>query len=438
MLRTNAIALLVCLVVLSACSWFRQENDQPAATLTPAALPAASPSAVPDAAIIPTVTSPLSATLTLTLWTTSDISPRSEVPGGSELVQQLAEFSASHPHLAVNVELKTIAEQGGTLSYLRTGRKVAPSILPDLVLLPTHLLAGAAADQLIFPLENLLPADLVDDLYPAARALGESDGHLVGYPFALTDLTHLAYNNRAITVTLPTTWDSFMADGEPLILPAAATEEAGLILQLYLAAGGTLVNQAGQPDLQVEPLTTALALLSQAREQGVILAESSNMESLAAAWQFFQNGSALVTQASAHLYLESRALGFRAGFAPTPGPESPLPALVRGWAWAISTPNSERQVWAAELLSWLVSGPNLGRWSAQSFNLPGRRAALVEWSASDPYVIFLQGELERAQPFPAVATSDLMTALGNAVFEVVSLSSSPQAAAEKAVAAVRP
>ncbi|MEW5986161.1 MAG: extracellular solute-binding protein [Chloroflexota bacterium] len=435
MLRPTFVLFLVTLIVSSACSLFRQKNDLPVAVSPPAASPVAATSIVARTAVPPP---PPAETPPLTLWTTSEISPRSEVPGGAELVQQLAEFEDNHPHLAVNVELKTISEPGGTLSYLRVGRPIAPTILPDLVLLPTDELAGAAADQLIFPLDDLLAPELVDDLFPVARALGEADGRLVGYPFALTGLTHLAYNNRTITMTLPTTWDSFVASGQSMVMPAAATQEAGLLVQLYLAAGGSLVNQAGQPSLQVEPLTMALALLGQAREQGVILAESSNVESVAAGWQFFQNGLAPVAQTTPHLFLESRALGFNAGFASLPGPDGPLPPLAQGWAWAISTPNPERQVWAAELLAWLVSGPNLGRWSRQSFNLPARRMAWAEWTATDPYVVFLQREVERAEPFPAVTTPAMLTALGNAVFEVVSLSASPPAAAEKAAAAVRP
>jgi hypothetical protein len=68
--------------------------------------------------------------------------------------------------------------------------------------------------------------------------------------------------------------------------------------------------------------------------------------------------------------------------------------------------------------------------------LPGRRAAFAEWPTNDAYLTFLQSELERAEAFPNVATTTIVSALSTAVFDVVSTAKSPQTAAEEAAAAI--
>jgi ABC-type glycerol-3-phosphate transport system substrate-binding protein len=115
-----------------------------------------------------------------------------------------------------------------------------------------------------------------------------------------------------------------------------------------------------------------------------------------------------------------------------------MPPLVKGWAWAISTPDPVRQEMAAELLTWFASGPNLGEWSVAASMLPSRREAFLEWPANNAYITFLQSELDRAEAFPNAANSTIISALSTAVFVVISSAKSPQTAAEEAAAAVNP
>ncbi len=91
-----------------------------------------------------------------------------------------------------------------------------------------------------------------------------------------------------------------------------------------------------------------------------------------------------------------------------------------------------------ELLTLLVSEPNFGNWSYQSKVLPAQRQAFLQWPANDPYAAFLQQELERAQAYPVSANDTIMNVLGNAVFDVISLAQSPQAAAQEAVTSLLP
>jgi ABC-type glycerol-3-phosphate transport system substrate-binding protein len=374
----------------------------------------------------------------LTIWIPPAIAARSET-GDTVLSNQLLAFGSSHPDLEIVVEQKTVDGQGGILSYLRTGRNVAPTVLPDLIVLPTNQLETVAAEQLIFPLGDLNDPDLLEDLYPAAQALVRHEGQLIGYPFALTNLTHLAYDSSAITTTLPATWEQFISDSSNnFVFPAAGQEGAILTLQLYLAAGGSLTNEADQPGLQVEPLTTALRQLSQGRNNGFILLQSSNLTTLNESWQLFQAGTATLAQTTAEQFLRQRTDDLALGYASIPGPEGRLTPLVNGWAWAVSTADPEREARAIELITTLASDPGWGEWSRQSGILPASRQAFSEWPQDDAYIEFIQAELTRSAPIPINVDGSVMVALSNAVFDVVSLSKSPEVAAEEAVAILQP
>jgi len=434
--------LILLLLVLAGC---RQAENGPesAALATPEQLTgpvetvSAAPSPTPAREAVPT---PAPAGVNrLILWTSADFAPRSELPGGQLLGDQLAVFGQNNPDLALEVQLKALTGQGGTLSYLRTGRTVAPTILPDLVLLSTDQLPTATNDRLIYPIEQYLSAAMLDDLYPAAESLVQFDNHIMGYPFAMTGLHHLAYSRSVITETLPVTWTGLVQLEEAsFIFPASGLEGAELVLHLYLAAGGSLVNEAGQPDLQVEPLTIALSQIGRGRGSGLISLQSSSVTSLAEAWQLFQNGVSSLVQTRSTIFLAQDGLANNWGYAPLPGIEQAAVPQVKSWVWAVSTPDPARQAKAVELIAWLTAPENLGPWGASSYILPARRSALESWTAPADYLAFVDGELERAQPYPAAAASVIMNAFSEAVFDVVTLAATPQLAAQRAAEAVRP
>jgi multiple sugar transport system substrate-binding protein len=439
-MRHYAALTFLLLTFLTGCSIFDRERTPAAATATPALEP--TPEVQPTLVGEPPAPAPApspTGVITLTVWTSVDVSPRPETPGGLILQEQLAAFEAQHPGVRLQLQQKSVAGPGDILSYLRTGRQVAPTILPDLILLPTDQLPGAVSERLIYPVGHLLPLELLEELFPVADALVRIEDTVQAYPFAITNLQHVAYNRSVITDTVPSTWDTLLeSEAARLVFPAAGGDGAELALQFYLAVGGTLTNEANQSHLEEEPLRQALSQLGRARAAGIIVPESDNVATLTEAWQLFQTGQATIVHTRAGLFLREQALGQNHGYAPIPGPAGPLRPLVRGWTWALTTSDPARQALAAELITWLADSANLGSWSAQSHTLPARRTAFDYWPQDEDYIRFIQEQLEAAAPYPLPATGTLLTALGNAVFDVVTLAASPQVAAEQAAAEVRP
>jgi ABC-type glycerol-3-phosphate transport system substrate-binding protein len=433
-----AIILLVSLF-LSACDLLPSEGDSDtveesdAATVMPAATVEVAEN--PPVFEIPATATP--AAVDLKVWIPPQIAVLTEA-GTQTMADQFTDFNARNPEIVIRVEQKRVLGDGGILSYLRTGRSVAPSVLPDLIAIPTELLLTATNESLIYPLDDQVDPDLLDELFPPALAMARPEERTLGIPFALTWLPHLVYNSNALTTTVPLTWDRLISDTErSMVFAADGTDGALLALQFYLDAGGTVENELGQPTLQVEPLTIALEALQKGRETGFLIEQSSSLNGLDQSWQIFLGGGANIVRTSSDYFLGENITGLPLEFTVTPGIDRPLTPLVGGWAWAISTSDPDRQEPAIALMLDLVTASNQGEWSQNSNILPARRDSLATWSDNDLYVGFIQQELERARPWPVTSNSKIMTVLGDAVFQVVSGSKLAQEAAEDAVAALQ-
>jgi ABC-type glycerol-3-phosphate transport system substrate-binding protein len=435
MRKWYAIILLIA-ISASGCSLFRGDEEEATVTptplfLTPISRPTVNPS--PGATEAVTDTEPT----TLNVWILNEFGPDSENPGNLILADQLSEFDNNHPEIVLNVDVKSSAGQGGTLNYLRTGRNVAPDILPDLIMLESDQLPVAAAEELIFPLDGLLQEEMIDDLFPAARSLVRAGESTYGYPMAMTNFQHAVFNTIVLSDTIPSTWDETLRLGDvSFVFPAAGQDGAELALLFYLASGGQLAGDANHPTLDVEPLTNALNQFARGRNVGMIAPSSLGLATLADVWSFYANSVSNMAQTEVSILLTERESGDESGFAMIPGIDQPLAPLVKGWAWAISTPDPVRQASTMQLMTWLTSAENMGEWSDVSKIVPSRRSALTVWNQDDDYVKFLQDQLEFARAYPGGANSAVMSALSEAVFNVMSMTKSPRTAAEEAAAAL--
>lgn len=446
-MQRQLIILLLGLLCLPACA---QQPDSPTVEAPPQTLADLTPGAVSplpgtpattlSGANTPPASPPADAipvAQLLIIWLPPEVATRTN-PGSELFLQQLRDVTADIPNLEVRVEQKAISGQGGTLNYLRTGRHVAPDMLPDLIILPTEQLGAAANDSLIYPLNGLLDETSLGALYPAARTLAQPDGQIVGYPLAITGLGHLVYVQDALGEGTVETWADLLAlSGQSFVIAGGGRAAATLTLQLYLDAGGVLSNETGQPVLQVEPLGRALEQLAAGRANGLIATQSSSAGTIMEAWQLFMSGGGTMAQTTADQLLLTDSTGRSLAYAPLPGINGRLVPLVSGWAWAISTPEPAQQRLAVQVMLALMEAEQLAEWSYASGILPARQDAFARWPQDNAYVAFLGPELLLARPFPAAANNTIMGILGNAVADVLSQAKTPQAAADEAAAALR-
>lgn len=430
--------VILVLLLLSACGLMRgtplslEATPSPEATAPVVTVPPQSTAESPNS---PPQAQPASP---LRLWIPPEVGARTEA-GAQELMSQIRAHQTARPNLEVIVEQKPVEGPGGILNYLQTGRPVAPSVMPDVVAVPTSLLAESRTRELFHPLNGLMETDFITDIYPAPAAQVVSQDQIFGYPFASVGLTHLIYNPSVVTGTIPMDWTQLISDtNRTLVLPADSREGAMLGLQFYLAEGGQLTDDTGKSVLEPEPLARALTTIAVRRDN---LLQSHQLKTLDEAWQYFQLGLSDFMWTRSEYLLGRQALDptlvGRQGYTTVPGNSGPLTPLTTTWAWAITTDDPTRQERAVELISFLTTPENLANWSERSQTLPARRSVMDQLANTNPYYQFAGRQMERTGAMPVNETSRLMDTLGDAVFQVLTTDTSPSLIAEQAAAALR-
>ena len=434
--------ILPLLLLLIGCDLLADTSVDLAASPTASAAPTATADAGGGSVAVATLPplSPATPASPLRVWLPPEIGARTP-EGAQQLADQVRAFEAANSPLELLIEQKPAEGAGGILSYLRTGATVAPTILPDVIALPTGAIADPAVRQLLFPLNELIDPIVAADAYPDAVAQVADEERLFGVPFAAVGLPHLVYAANAITGTVPIAWTAFISDtNHTLVLPADSRDGALFGLEFYLAEGGTLVNEAGQPDLQVEPLARALRQIALRPEN---LLQSRQLKTLDEAWQYFQVGRSGFLWVRADYYLGRRAELAAAPGAPelaysrVPGPAGPLTPLTTTWAWAITTADPARQALAVAFIQSLIDAEALAGWAELSQLLPARREAMALLAEGNDYYRFAGQELERARAMPISESSRQLAVIGDAVFQVLTTDASPEAIAEQAVLSLR-
>lgn len=374
--------------------------------------------------------------ITLSLWTVEAVSPEAAGKAGEVFAQGIRSFMERYPNVTVVVKLKNETGKGSVLDYLRTASQVAPSVLPDVVVLDLTELAAAARAGVLFPLDELIAPGLINDLLPGARAAGTVDGQLMGLPFE-ADFEHVVFSTEKPTAP-PATWDDVLNAGTIYRFPAKGRN--GLVndcfLIQYLAAGGRLLDEEGQPTLDGAVLTSVLDYYLRGVRAGVIPLDVLEAASADDLWSWYTSTRNGIVHVRARKYIEERFQLRGSRFAAIPTREGKPLTLVRGRALAITARDASQQAVAARMIEWMLQPDNVVVWNQVTFSVPTRYATLNRWG-SDPYLDFLRQQMEVALPVPSFPQYDQIgRVLQQAVLEVLSGDATPEEAAATAVSAI--
>ncbi len=437
MIAVLCLVLLLATVGLAGCNLLPElslpsQEEEPTATTVPGeATPAVSPTrGFPP----PSTPTPVSSAITLTLWTTEAFFPTEDAASGQVLAQQWQAFEAAHTNVTIEYALKKPYGKGGLLDFLSTARSAAPAMLPDLVILDTLELDEAAEAGLIQPLDGLVSSEVQQNLFPFARH--GFDGQLMGIQFE-TDVEHLIYNTNKID-SPPITWREVLSGSVAYIFPAGG--EGSLVndafLIQYLAAGGQLLDESGNPALNNDALVEVLQLYADGLEAGVIPPSVLEFADLDDCWVVYVSAQAALSNVNSDRYLADRGLLKNTAFAAIPTRDGNAVTLSKGWALAIVTEDSSRQA-AAQLIEWLLEPENSANWNLAAGHLPTRQAAFDHLGTEDQYFPFARQQLASVYPRPIGSAYDKIgRALQRAVQDVLQGEVSPQEAADMVMIAV--
>lgn len=422
--RLCLLALLA-IGMIGGCASRATTDPMPtSAPPTPSELPATlSPQPSPTTEVQPTV-------ITLRLWLPPQLNPYDRAQTRGHLLRQLAAFARAYPELAVDVVVKTVHGRGGMLDFLRTAPAVAPSVMPDLMIIDASDLETAVSAGLIQPLDDVLPPSVANDRYEFATQIGQVGDQTMGFVMGVT-AHHQAYRTDVFEAP-PLDWMDVVSATAPFVFPAGGRE--GLVndatLIQYLAAGGGTSDANGNPHLDRGPLLQVFSFYSRCIAAGVIsptavLSLSDDGE----AWDYFRSSQAGVVVVEAGAY--RRNADETTAPAPAPTRYGEPFSIARGWVITMVAQDPARQSLARLLLDWLIASEQNAAWARTEGYLPGTRSAVMFWEAPEGERVMLSQLLEATRPAPP---AEVMALVGTGIQRGLEAVLSGQAPPDRAAA----
>lgn len=393
---------LASLLLLVACQgitfpWLNSSGQQPTTTQSPGntltpPLPVETQTATPE--LPPS---------SLTIWLPPELDPDADTPSAKLMREQLDRFSTSHGDIEITIRLKDSTGPAGLLDALTATKVAAPGALPDLIALNRKDLETAALKSLVYPIDSLSKLIEDADWFPYAKELGLIQGAYYGVPFSGDALGLVA--GDAYPSPLFNSWDALFDSGLNLAF-AADDPQSQLVLAMYQAAGGPVMDNQRRPMLEADILAEVFSILSQAESLGSLNEISLTLQNESQVWQALIDGKvdAGIVPISRYLQLQNETLNL--GQIPPINNQSVVSGS--GWVWAVATPQPARQALAVQLAEDLVSSDFLGEWSEAARFLPTRISALESWQPTDDKLILTQLSLTN-QLRPDV---DILNSLG--------------------------
>ncbi|MBX3014564.1 MAG: extracellular solute-binding protein [Caldilineaceae bacterium] len=331
----------------------------------------------------------------LVIWAPEFFQPH-DGPPPPILADIYEQFRINHPDVHLDIQTKAESGEASGLNYLRYAQRMAPTLLPDVILMNTEQLWQVAELGLVQP----IPWDSLThtaDFFQFARDAVSYQGQLLGIPYA-ADVVHLVYHVNQLPQA-PVTWADVITNGSPYFFAAGRRElpNESLLLQ-YIGAGGQLLEDGSvsNPDA----LRAFFAFLVQAKAAGVLSADLLNLKSMDDAWAAFTAAPTSFADTSTRLVLAQAAPVDNLGFAQIPTINGAAVSVAHTWAFALLTTDLEQQQLALDLLDHLLEPAIQSAWSHTTLYLPTQITAYATWLDTSPYYEFLQRQLDVAIAIP--------------------------------------
>lgn len=342
------------------------EPTPPNLNITPTPLIEAQATLIPSIEIEPSAVS-------LVVWLPDTILPPDNPQVSDILLAQIEAFDEAEPLIDVQVRRKKAQDTGGVLATLRSAAAVAPSALPDIALIRREELLLAAQNRLVQPLDALMSAQMLADMYPSASQLGIVDAQMYGVPYLLEALVLASRHDLPATLT----FDAVLEQNLTFAFPAGRL--SGLIndtlfLQ-YLSAGGAR-PQAGDVPLTLEALEAVLTFYEQMRDDGLTDVRILEYADSTAYQPILLEGELDVGVVSTTTYLRLLAEQPDLTLSVIPTQSGEPSTVLNGWVWVIVTSNSERQELSTTLIEWLLTAERQREFTSALGILPSQRSVL--------------------------------------------------------------
>jgi ABC-type glycerol-3-phosphate transport system substrate-binding protein len=391
MARTHCIWILVLVLQMALLASCSTPWGAPAA-ITPENI------ATPDMAPVPVLEPAGPQVITdrqIVIWLPDELAPA--LVSGTQTVLESAIYQFEQASgVRIELHVKPYSGPSSLFNYLRSVQRVAPSIMPDMVLVNTQQL-WQLADLGIIPALTDAEVPTGEDFYPFALPAVTYANQSFGYPF-LVDIVHGAFHTSQFS-TPPLTWADLETTGQKFLFPVGGDGlVGGASLQQYLGAGGNL-GQAGEL-VDEGALASLFSFLRAGQVAGVIPQNISELATFDAVWQEFLRNESSFAIVNAGDYLTQHEGILQIQHGPSPTQVGAPVTVAENWAFAILARSDAQRALLLELVNTFYTTPVHSQWSQRVHLLPSRRSALQAWANPNPYQNFLGQQLEYAVAIP--------------------------------------
>lgn len=369
------------------------------------------------------------------VWWPDDLYPAEDSEAETILLRQWDSFRGTYRSYELDVRRKRAGGLGGILPTLRAATGVATGALPDLTLMRRADLVTAAGEGLLVPVEDWVPADMLDDLLPGAQALGEVDGTLYGVPYALT-LTHTLHRPSALS-NPPSTFANILREEPAYLFPAGTGASAVInstVLLQYLQAGGRLLDEEGNPALDRTAVMSVFQYYATGVTQEIFSPDLLDYTQSTTYWSDFVAGEADLIHVDSSFYLahQSEIENVVVGTIPTQDGERA--SALNGWMWVLVTHDPDRQDRARAFFSWMMRASQQAALTEALCVIPSQARALDLWQ-DRPYAEFAAEVMPSGRIIVPALRSSAAAVLQES-FDDVLRGMSPVQAADNAIASL--
>lgn len=332
--------------------------------------------------------------VTLIVWVPDDFAISSGEQVQKLLIDRLDAFEIDHPGISIDLRFKNVKQKESMMDLLNTANRVAPSILPDIILLNRSDMETAALKGLLVPFDNFPAGAEIKGIFPGFEDPGKLQGSIFGVPAAGDGL--FVIDKKFGGEQLPA-WKDILSSSLKIGLNLN-DPNATVFIALYLSAGGELTDENGKPHLDQAIFTQMLTFIREARIQSAF----PDWSLLASDWtevsKRFENGE---SDMEINWYSSTPKNGLdRYSYHALPGLSDSSASIISGWYWSIANPAPDRPSNRVELLSFLSQPVFASPWSNTAGYLP---VSNQDWPIFGSSSTAMQSVLDSAKPLPDIS-----------------------------------
>lgn len=319
--------------------------------------------------------------LEVRVWWPDELYPDEGSPAETVLNRQLESFVQTYASYDLDLRRKRSSGLGGILPTLRTALPVAPGVTPHLTLMKRADMVTAATEGLILPVEGWAPDDVLQNLLPGTRTMGEIDEVLYGIPYTL-NFEHMLYRTSTFDEP-PLSFADVLARKPAYRCPAgvpSGSEANRILLLQYLEAGGQLANINELSVLDREPMLAVLEYYEAGTTAGIFDASLLDITQYETYWNDFVTAEANFVCVNSSTYLHHKDSLQAVGLSPIPTLDGNPITVVDGWMWVLTTQDPDEQAQARAFLSWMMRISQQSEFTEALGVIPSQERALRLWS----------------------------------------------------------